>query len=146
MGDESSDMKIVANRIVWGKFSNAGQTCIAPDYILCKRSVVDSLIEELKTSVIKFYGESPKQSKDYGKIVNLRRFKRLMSVLDGMAPEKIVYGGGHDESTEIIEPTIIKDVTLEDTVMKDELFGPILPILDVDSPQMAIEIINSREK
>lgn len=144
--DKDSDLKIVANRIVWGKFTNAGQTCIAPDYVLCEQNVVEKLITMLKSTIKQFYGDLPQQSKDYGKIINSRHFKRLLAVLNGMPSEKIAFGGSYDENANTIEPTIFNNVTLEDVVMKDEIFGPFLPIIGVDGPQQAIDIINKGEK
>ena len=143
---ENCDLKIVANRIIWGKCSNAGQTCIAPDYILCHSNAVDSLIEQLKATIIQFYGESPLNSQSYGKIVNSRHFKRLLDVIEEMPKEKLVFGGVSDGDTNSIEPTIFKNVSLDDKVMEDEIFGPLLPIVSVNGPQQAIEIINSRDK
>ena len=144
--DKGCDLNIVANRIIWGKCSNSGQTCIAPDYILCHSSAVESLIEQLKATIIEFYGEFPLKSKCYGKIVNSRHFKRLLDIIEEMPKEKLVFGGGSDVDANSIEPTIFKNVSLDDKIMEDEIFGPLLPIITVNGPLEAIEIINGGDK
>ena len=144
--DEDSDLHIVANRIIWGKCCNAGQTCIAPDYVLCHKKSVDNLIDELKSSVREFYGEDPQKSESYGRIVSSKHFNRLVDILQKMPKEKLVLGGNTNAENNYIEPTIFKDVDLNDKIMEDEIFGPLLPILSVSDSQQAIKIINSREK
>jgi len=144
--DAGSDLKITANRIVWGKFSNAGQTCVAPDYILCHESEADKLVEFFKESIQEMYGENAKDSDSYGKIINSRHFKRIAAILEGMPKEKMVCGGNMDSEIDYIEPTVFKDVSLDDKVMEDEIFGPLLPVISVKGAKHAISIINSKEK
>nr|XP_006641125.1 PREDICTED: fatty aldehyde dehydrogenase-like [Lepisosteus oculatus] len=133
----------LCSRITWGKFANCGQTCIAPDYILCDPSIQDRVVEEIGRTVQEFYGNDPKKSPDYGRIVNKRHFKRVMSLLEGCT---IALGGEHDESQCYIGPTVLKDVTPHSRVMQEEIFGPVLPILSAGSVDEAIRFINEREK
>lgn len=143
--DDDTNLKVTADRIVWGKFLNAGQTCIAPDYILVTENQKQPLITALKTSLKKQLSDSPKDSDDYGRIINQRHFARLMSYLDGLE-EHICHGGQSDDNTRFIAPTLLLDPPLDAPVMTDEIFGPILPIITVDSVNHAIEFINQREK
>lgn len=124
--DETADLEVTAKRIVWGKFVNAGQTCVAPDYLLVKESIKDELIEHLKSVIISLYGSNIKESPDYPRIITTDHFNRLVGFLEG---EKIVFGGETDADTHYISPTIIDEVTWDHELMKDEIFGPILPIL-----------------
>ncbi|NXQ42828.1 AL3A2 dehydrogenase, partial [Catharus fuscescens] len=130
-------------RITWGKYMNCGQTCIAPDYILCDPSIQSKVVENIKATLKEFYGEDVKSSPDYGKIVNQRHFKRILGLLEG---QKIAYGGETDEASCFIAPTILTDVSPESKVMEEEIFGPVLPIVTVRSVDEAIEFINLREK
>ncbi|XP_058019831.1 aldehyde dehydrogenase family 3 member A2 [Ahaetulla prasina] len=130
-------------RITWGKYMNCGQTCIAPDYILCNPSIQKTVVEFIKKNVKEFYGENVKDSPDYERIVSKRHFKRLMGLLEG---QKVAYGGETDESSCFIAPTILTDVNPEAPVMQEEIFGPILPIVTVKGVEEAIQFINQREK
>ncbi|XP_077867118.1 aldehyde dehydrogenase family 3 member A2-like [Saccoglossus kowalevskii] len=141
--DKNSDLTVAANRITWGKFANAGQTCIAPDYVMCEQSIQDQLVSKICQAIESFYGKNPKESKDYARIVNDRHFQRLT---DLMKCGKIVIGGDTDESARYISPTVVTDVKHSDPVMEQEVFGPVLPIFTVDNVQDAINFINSREK
>jgi len=143
--DETMDLDIVSRRLVWGKFTNAGQTCIAPDYVLCTEGLQSKLVESCQSTLKSFYGTDPAQSDSYGRIVNNRHFNRVKSLLDSTQGRKVV-GGGMDEKTNYIEPTIVTDVKLSDPIMKDEIFGPILPIIGVKNMDEAIDIVNKREK
>ncbi|KDN46650.1 aldehyde dehydrogenase [Tilletiaria anomala UBC 951] len=143
--DDSADLKIAAHRILWGKLLNAGQTCIAPDYVICKKSVQDKLIAEMKTVFNEFYPEGPAKSKDLGRIINEGHHARLTSVLDGTKGD-VVIGGDNDVSTKYLAPTVIANVTGDDSVMQGELFGPILPIVPVKDLDEAITFINSRDQ
>lgn len=128
--DETADIPLAAKRIAWGKFLNAGQTCVAPDYLLVHERVAQPLVEEMKKNVVTFYGENPLENSDYPKIINHRHFQRLLDLLPTRNdPEKIAFGGYGDERTEKIEPTIITDAQFESRAMKEEIFGPILPVL-----------------
>uniref|UniRef100_A0A8C0MC82 Aldehyde dehydrogenase family 3 member A2 n=1 Tax=Canis lupus familiaris TaxID=9615 RepID=A0A8C0MC82_CANLF len=130
-------------RITWGKYMNCGQTCIAPDYVLCEPSLQNQIVQKIKETVKEFYGENIKESPDYERIINLRHFKRILSLLEG---QKIAFGGETDEATRYIAPTILSDVDPESRVMQEEIFGPILPIVPVKNADEAIKFINSREK
>ncbi|KAJ3646381.1 hypothetical protein Zmor_023971 [Zophobas morio] len=141
--DDSVDIEIAANRVLWGKCVNAGQTCIAPDYLLCTKSVQEKFIEAAKKTLSQFYGEKIKQSPDFARIVSDGHFKRVMKLMDGT---KIAYGGDHDSEERYIQPTIVVDVKPTDLIMQEEIFGPILPIVNVDSAVDAINFINAREK
>jgi len=141
--DEKVDMGVAARRIVWGKFLNAGQTCIAPDYILVHESREKELVEALGRTIREFYGDDPKQTKDYGRIINERHHRRLAQLLkDGDA----VVGGQADESQRYIAPTVLRNVSPDSAVMSDEIFGPILPVLPVASIDEAIRFVNGRPK
>lgn len=124
--EESAKIDIAAKRIVFGKFINCGQTCVAPDYILCHESVVNQLIQALCKQIKEQYGEQPLTNLAYGKIINQKHFERVCSLIDS---EKVVIGGKSDSSKLKIEPTVLKGVTLNDAVMQEEIFGPILPII-----------------
>ncbi|KAL0162181.1 hypothetical protein M9458_041577, partial [Cirrhinus mrigala] len=141
--DNNCDLAIACRRIAWGKYLNCGQTCIAPDYILCDPSMQDRVIEEIKKNIKDFYTEDSKKCPDYGRIINQRHFKRLMALLEGST---IAVGGENDESDCYIGPTILRDVKPDAKVMQEEIFGPLLPILTVSSADEAIKFINQREK
>ncbi|XP_069471284.1 aldehyde dehydrogenase family 3 member A2-like isoform X2 [Ambystoma mexicanum] len=141
--DQNCDVDTACRRITWGKYANCGQTCIAPDYILCDPSLQGRIVEKIKETLKEFYGEDIKKSPDYERIINKRHFSRLMNLLEG---QKIAHGGQHDESSRFIAPTILTDVTPDAKVMQEEIFGPILPIIPVRSVDEAIHFINEREK
>ena len=138
--EESANIKLAAKRIVFGKFLNCGQTCVAPDYILCHHSVRQTLVAAIRHEIQIQFGESPLLNPDYGKIINAKHFQRLSELLD---PEKIVCGGNTDAATLRIEPTVMADVTWEDAVMEEELFGPLLPILTYDTLEEVIRTVES---
>ncbi|XP_073517320.1 aldehyde dehydrogenase family 3 member B1-like [Phyllobates terribilis] len=140
---DECDLKNAARRIAWAKFFNAGQTCLAPDYILCSDNIKEKLLSALKTTIHEFYGEDPKQSPDLGRIISNRHFKRVSALL---TCGKIVTGGQTDESEKYIAPTILVDVKESDPVMQEEIFGPILPVFIVSGFDEAINFINDREK
>lgn len=141
--DESADLKISARRMVWGKFINGGQTCIAPDYLLIHKKIKDEFIKQFQFEIDNFYGENPQQSEDYPRIVNNRNFNRLKSMLKN---EDIVIGGTTDEADLYISPTVINEPSLDSEVMKDEIFGPIFPIISYETEQDLDRIINNYEK
>ncbi len=141
--DSSAKIKLAAKRIVFGKYLNCGQTCVAPDYILCEKSIKDALVKELASQIKKQYGENPLSNKDYGKIVNEKHFERLLSLID---KDKVVTGGGYDKDTLQIEPTLMDNVTFDDAVMGEEIFGPVLPIITYDKFEDVFEILKGREK
>uniref|UniRef100_A0A8D0GXH0 Aldehyde dehydrogenase n=2 Tax=Sphenodon punctatus TaxID=8508 RepID=A0A8D0GXH0_SPHPU len=141
--DKNCDIEIACRRIAWGKYMNCGQTCIAPDYILCDQAIQDKVVDVIGRTVKEFYGEDVKKSPDYERIVNKRHFKRLMGLLEG---QKIAYGGEADEATCFIAPTVLTDVHPESRVMQEEIFGPLLPIVTIKNTDEAIQFINQREK
>ncbi|MBA2403164.1 MAG: aldehyde dehydrogenase, partial [Bdellovibrionales bacterium] len=136
--EESANIDIAAKRVAWGKFLNAGQTCVAPDYILIPKSLQDQFIERLKHYITTFYGQDVKSSNDYPRIVNNRHFDRLKDLL--LEP-KIAIGGELNRSENFIGPTVMKDVEWSDKIMQDEIFGPILPIIPYDQLEDAIKNI-----
>lgn len=140
---EGADLSIAAKRIVWGKFVNAGQTCIAPDYILVQAKEKYNFVELLKQEITLAYGENPQESKDLARIVNARHWKRLSELID---PAKILFGGQTDELQNYISPTIIDEPELESQLMKDEIFGPILPIISYHDENDLHKIIHRYEK
>lgn len=141
--DEKVDLDLAAKRIVWGKFINAGQTCVAPDYVLAHAKIKDELIEKMGKWVQTFYGENIQESPDYPRIVNERHFDRVSKYLsDGV----VAVGGNTDKEDRYIEPTILDNISWDDRVMKDEIFGPILPILTFIDIDEAIHAINDRPK
>jgi aldehyde dehydrogenase (NAD+) len=123
--DKSAKLDIAAKRIVWGKFFNAGQTCVAPDYILAHDDIKDAFVDEVKTAIQQFYGSDPKASPDFARIVNNRRFHALEALMTG----DIVVGGATDAKDRYIAPTVIDNVTMDHPAMREEIFGPIMPIL-----------------
>ena len=141
--DESANIDIAAKRIAWGKLINAGQTCIAPDYLLVHESVKAKLLEKLVTAFNKMLGSSMRQTEHYGRIVNERAFKRLIQLLEG---EKIYWGGKYDEEHCFISPTILDEVKPGAAIMQEEIFGPLLPVITFKEIDDAIELINSKEK
>ncbi len=138
--DPTADLALAARRIVFGKFVNCGQTCVAPDYLYCHRSVKERLVEELQRQIRIQYGERPLQNPDYGRIVNRKHFDRLSALLD---PSRTVCGGETCAETLQIAPTVLDGVTWDDPVMQDEIFGPILPILVFDDIREAVARIDS---
>lgn len=136
--DKSAKIPLAAKRIVFGKYLNCGQTCVAPDYILCDRTVSDELILALQKEITTQFGEDPLKNPDYGKIINRKHYDRIMGLID---PDKVVCGGCGDGQSLRIAPTIMKNVTFSDTVMGEEIFGPVLPILTYDTLEEAIDIV-----
>ncbi|KAM7139694.1 aldehyde dehydrogenase family 3 member A2 isoform 1-T2 [Macrochelys suwanniensis] len=141
--DKDCNIEIACRRVTWGKYMNCGQTCIAPDYILCDQSIQNKVVENIKKTLKEFHGEDIKKSPDYERIVSKHHFKRLVTLLEG---QKIAYGGETDEATCFIAPTILTDVSPESRIMKEEIFGPLLPIVTIKSADEAIQFINQREK
>lgn len=141
--DADVRLDYAAKRIIWGKLINAGQTCIAPDYLLVDRRIKSTLIEQMKQWIGVFYGDDPANSPDYGRIINAHHFDRLTSFLKDQTP---IVGGQYDPVTRYIAPTILDNVTWDDAIMQEEIFGPILPILTYDDLNTAIAQINSRPK
>jgi aldehyde dehydrogenase (NAD+) len=132
-----------ARRIVWGKYFNAGQTCIAPDYLLVNRRIRDRLLEKIRDTIIRFYGNDPKKSADYARIISDRHFDRLTGLL---SKGRVFVGGQKDRGQRYIAPTVLENVSPTDPVMKEEIFGPILPVIEYDDLSQAIEFVNSRPR
>jgi aldehyde dehydrogenase (NAD+) len=141
--DKSADLTITAQRLAWGKWMNAGQTCIAPDYILTTEDIVEDLIIALKKQISLMFSDDVKNSPHYGRIVNSRHTKRIASYMDS---GDIVHGGSVDLETNFIEPTIIVNPALDSPIMTDEIFGALLPIITIENYEEAKKFVKSREK
>jgi aldehyde dehydrogenase (NAD+) len=141
--DKEANLDVAVKRIAWGKFYNAGQTCVAPDYILAHEDVYEEVCAGLKKAVETFYGTNPKESRDLARIINERHHRRLMKLMDS---GETVVGGEGDEKDRFIAPTVLRDVSPDSPVMQEEIFGPILPVLKVSNMEEAIRLINDRPK
>ena len=141
--DSTAKIKLAAKRIVFGKYLNCGQTCVAPDYVLCHKDVKAELLKEVKKQIKKQYGENPLKNPDYGKIINEKHFDRINGLID---KDKLVCGGESDRNTLQIAPTVMDNVTFEDKVMQEEIFGPLLPIITYDKFHDLFEILKGRQK
>ena len=144
--DESANLDVAARRIAWGKYLNAGQTCIAPDYCLVDRRVEGPFLARLHDAVKQFYGTNPIHSPDYGRIINEQHFTRLSRLLDGEGAGEVAYGGGRDEAVRYFAPTALRNTDPSSSIMNEEIFGPILPTIVVDNVDAAIEFVTAREK
>ena len=141
--DGTAKLSLAAKHIVFGKFLNCGQTCVAPDYILCERSVKDGLVKELRAQIRAQFGERPLENPDYGRIVNEKHFDRLLGLIDA---KKVVAGGASDRSALRIEPTVLDGVSWDDAVMQEEIFGPVLPVLTYERFEDVIPMLANRPK
>lgn len=141
--DTEGDLKLFAKRIVWGKFLNSGQTCVAPDYLLVHKNIKNEMINYIINYIKKFYGENPENNEEYTRIINEKQFNRLISLLD---IKKIIYGGYYNKDSLYISPTLMNNVTWEDSIMGEEIFGPILPILEYEELDEVVKMINSHSK
>jgi aldehyde dehydrogenase (NAD+) len=141
--DQSADIKLAARRIVFGKFLNCGQTCVAPDYILCHKSIVKDLQKQLCIQTEKQYGKKPFENKNYGKIISEKHFDRLNGLIE---PSKVIFGGKSKKETLQIAPTIMADITWQDKIMQEEIFGPIMPILTFENIEEIIDTLNQKPK
>lgn len=140
---KDANVKLSAKRIAWGKFVNAGQTCIAPDYLLVHSKIKDALVKELQNEIIRFYGQNPQQSDDFARVINTTHFDRLQSLLE---QQTVLIGGETNADDLYIAPTVVNAPTLDSAVMQDEIFGPILPILSYADEDEIDSIINRYEK
>ncbi|WP_317856328.1 aldehyde dehydrogenase [Chakrabartyella piscis] len=140
--DETANVKVAAKRIVFGKLLNCGQTCVAPDYILVHKQVKDTFVSALQLEITKTYGKKPLKNPNFGKIINQKHFERLLGLID---EKKVIFGGKSDADALKIEPTILNNVSLDDAVMQEEIFGPILPVITFDTFREAENIIKSFE-
>lgn len=141
--DSTAKIKLAAKRIVWGKFLNCGQTCVAPDYILCHRSIKDKLVREIIVQVNRQFGELPLANPNYGKIINEKHFDRLCGLIEH---SKTILGGSSNRETLQIAPTVMDNVTWDDTVMQEEIFGPILPILTYEKLDDILSLLADKPK
>ncbi|XP_054920294.1 aldehyde dehydrogenase, dimeric NADP-preferring isoform X4 [Dermacentor andersoni] len=141
--DAAVNLEVACRRLMWGKYVNAGQTCIAPDYVLCHTAVYAQFVDTCKKVITEFYSEHPKDSADLGRIVNTNHCRRIAKLLEGLP---IAFGGDVDVDSKYVAPTLVTEVKVTDPVMQEEIFGPVLPILRVNSADEAIEFINEREK
>lgn len=139
---EDANIKLAAKRIVFGKFLNCGQTCVAPDYIYCHSSIKDKLIYEITRQIKKQFGKDPLANENYGKIINEKHFHRIVGLIN---PDKVVWGGKSDKASLKIEPTVLDNVTFNDEVMQEEIFGPIMPILTYNNIDDVISKVNSMD-
>ncbi len=141
--DSTANIKLAAKRIVFGKYLNCGQTCVAPDYILCDKSIKDKFVAEIIKEIKKQYGDNPLNNKDYGKIINKKHFTRLLGLID---KNKVVIGGDADEKTLKIAPTVMDNVSYDDAVMGEEIFGPIMPVIAYDDFNAVIDKLKDKDK
>ncbi len=142
--DENTNLKLTAKRIAWGKLINAGQTCVAPDYILIQKNIKEEFINLVKKYWIEFYGNKPEDSEDYCRIISERHFDRLVNLMETSGT--IVHGGEIAKEDLYISPTLLDEVSPDDSVMQEEIFGPILPVLAFDKTEEAIQFVNNRPK
>ncbi|KAM6408268.1 aldehyde dehydrogenase family 3 member B1-like [Rhynochetos jubatus] len=140
---DTCDVQNVARRVAWGRFFNAGQTCVAPDYVLCSVEMQEKLLPALREAIADFYGSDPQESPDFGRIVGDKQFQRLQALLRG---GHVAIGGQTDEAKRYIAPTVLVDSQPSDPVMQEEIFGPILPIVNVANMDEAVDFINRRER
>ena len=141
--EKTANIPLAAKRIVFGKFINSGQTCVAPDYILCDTSIKEKLVEELIKQIKIQYGDNAVDNPNFGKIINEKHYDRLLGLIN---QEKVVFGGNGDRSKLKINPTILDNVTLDDAVMQEEIFGPILPIMTYDNFDEVYDFVNDKKK
>jgi len=141
--DETANLKLAAKRIVWGKFMNAGQTCIAPDYILIQKNMKSHFVDYMKEEIIKAYGDNPSDSPDFARIINTKNCQRLINMID---QKKVIFGGQNDIKNNYIAPTLIDENSIDSELMKDEIFGPILPIITYEKEKQIDAVISKYEK
>jgi aldehyde dehydrogenase (NAD+) len=140
---DDANIKMAAKRIVFGKFMNAGQTCVAPDYILIRKEIKAKFIEEVKKQIIKIHGSRPIDSEAFARIITKRHFSRLTNLIDN---SKVVAGGDYDEAEKYIAPTLLDNISWDNAIMQEEIFGPILPIIEFENLDEAIIKIKEGEK
>ena len=138
--DSTAKIRLAAKRIVFGKYLNCGQTCVAPDYILCDKRIRDELITAILAEIEKQFGKEPLKNPNYGKIINEKHFERILGLING---EKLVYGGQSEPKSLRIAPTVLNNITWDDAVMGEEIFGPLLPILTFDTLDEALDTVES---
>ena len=141
--DNNIHLKYAAKRIAWGKYLNAGQTCVAPDYLLVNKKIKNALIEEIKKNVTSFFGTNPQESGSYGRIINEKHFHRVSSLID---TQKVVFGGTTTKDSLYIAPTLLDNVSPDDPIMSEEIFGPLLPVMTYENLTEALDFVNKRPK
>jgi aldehyde dehydrogenase (NAD+) len=141
--DASANIAVAARRIAWAKYVNAGQTCVAPDYVLAHKSIANELVEAIRKSITEFYGDDPHASKDYSRVISPRHFSRLASLISS---GKVAIGGQTEQSERYIAPTVLVDVTQDSAVMQEEIFGPILPVITIAGLEAGLQQVRSRSK
>ncbi len=139
--DKTANLKLAAKRLAFGKYLNLGQTCVAPDYLLIDKDIKDEFLQIFKSTVQKMYGEKPLENQNYGKMINEKHYSRVMGLID---QEKVVLGGKGRDNELRIEPTVLDNVTENDAVMQEEIFGPVLPVLTYDKLDETVEFIEKR--
>ncbi len=145
--DETANLKTAAKKIMWGKYLNCGQVCVSPDYVLIHKSVKEKFIEQCKYWINTYFGDEPEKSDSYGRIVNKKHFDRLVSHLENTPSNaKIIHGGETEPTAKFISPTIVSDLEDNSTLLKEEVFGPILPIVTYDDLEKAVNYINEKER
>lgn len=141
--ERNANLKLAARRVVFGKYLNCGQTCVAPDYVLAEACIKEELLEHIRKEITRQYGEHPLENPSYGKMINRKHFERVCGLIDR---DKLVFGGETEEEALRIAPAVLGDVTGEDAVMQEEIFGPVLPVLTVDSMEEALEFVRERPR
>ncbi len=141
--DETADLKLAAKRIVWGKFLNCGQTCVAPDYILVQRGVKDKLVKQIQKYIRKMYGRDVLANKEYPKMINEKHFDRVLGLMEGA---RVIYGGESDRTSLKIAPAVLDQVNWKSPVMQEEIFGPLLPVLTFYDMKEVIQMVNAAPK
>ena len=141
--DETANIKLAARRIVFGKILNSGQTCVAPDYIYCSKHIKDRLIENIIIEINKQLGEKPLDNANFPKIINKKHFERIINLIN---KDKVIYGGEYDEESLKISPTVISDVTVDEAIMQEEIFGPLLPIITYENFSEVIDYLKDKPK
>ena len=141
--DQTADLELAAKRIAWGKFINAGQTCVSPDFVYVQESVHDEFYHLLQNYIQDFYGDTSAKSDDLARIISDKHFDRLVKLIN---PEKVFYGGNTDRSNRYIEPTILTNITWDDPVMQEEIFGPILPVLTFTDLDQVVETLQTKSQ
>jgi aldehyde dehydrogenase (NAD+) len=144
--DRSANVEVAARRVAWGKWLNAGQTCVAPDYVLVDASVADRFLDALGQALRTFYGDDPALSPDYGRIINERHWDRIHGLVEGSQRAKVAIGGGGDRSSRYLAPTVLTGVDWDEPVMAEEIFGPVLPVIVTDGLDAAINAVNAHDK
>ncbi len=138
-----ANLKITAKRLVWAKFLNGGQTCVAPDYVLVEKGIKEKLLKEIEKQILKYHGENPMESEGFVRIINPRHFDRIMKLID---QDKVVIGGNSNKEELYIAPTVMDYISYDDAVMQEEIFGPILPIIEFEDLDWAIKMVKDRDK